>query len=65
METCIRCNEGTMQDAIYRCGSVNYEVVDLSGNVLKTFSTHNLPADDAEIGSNNACKFCSCGKRWS
>ena len=65
METCIICNEGTSQDAIFRCGSTQYEIVDLSGNVLKSFGDHNLPSDDDEIGSSNACKFCSCGKRWS
>ena len=61
MGKCIKCNEGTMQDAVYRCGNTNYEVVDLSGNVLKTFSKHDLPADDVEIGDSKNVKFCSCG----
>lgn len=61
MEECIKCHEGTMQDAVYICGSTHYEVVDLSGNVLKTFGKHDLPANDAEIGDSKTVKFCSCG----
>ena len=65
MGKCTKCNEGTMQDAVYRCGSTNYEVVDLSGNVLKTFVKHDLPADDVEIGDSKNVKFCSCGIRFN
>lgn len=65
MEECSNCSDGTMQDAKYLCHTSDYRIVDLSDNLLLKVHDHDIPSDDGEIGSNNACKFCSCGKYWS
>ena len=65
MEECNKCSDGTMQDAKYLCHTSDYRIVDLNDNLLLKVADHNIPSDDGEIGSNDACKFCSCGNYWS
>ena len=65
MEKCSNCSDGTMQDAKYLCHTNDYRKLDLSDNLLLKVYDHDIPSDDVEIGSNDACKFCSCGNYWS
>lgn len=55
---CENCNNA-MTQGTYKCNASSYDIVDVSGNVLEVWESHDIPSGNEELGTTSQVYYCS------
>jgi len=54
---CPECNN-TMSSGISKCNIGFYDIVNIKGNLLMRWKSHDIDSNNTEIGTSVECEYC-------